>query len=223
MSSFFQTSKMFVLKALRIDKDMLLYGLRIFVISIPPIFIGFLTGHLTQGIFCFITGLYTALADVGGAYRQRALSMGAAALMMTISASVSILLGNNPWFAIPLMFCWVFCGSMMGVFGNMGVKVSFVGVGLFLALLGFPGNPSTAAIDCLATFIGGSWALIISLALWLFQPYQPARSAVANYYRALRTFIIKLWRHSSLFSASWLIRISGATMVSVSFLLPRLS
>jgi uncharacterized membrane protein YccC len=191
MSSIIQTSKTLVHNALQIDKNMLSSGLRISIICIPPILIGYLVGQATAGIICFIAGLYAVLADVGGAYRHRAKSMGATTLLMTISAPIAILAGNNTWYSIALMFLWAFCGSMLGIFGNAGTKVGFSMIALVLILIGLPGNPATASITSISTLIGGVWAMLISLAFWPFRPYQPARVAIADYYRALHVFITK--------------------------------
>ena len=58
------------------DKAALQNGIRMSVINITPIIIGAITGHLSLGIMAFLSALYVALADVGGAVMKRGKPQG---------------------------------------------------------------------------------------------------------------------------------------------------
>ncbi|GHO81048.1 hypothetical protein KSD_88190 [Ktedonobacter sp. SOSP1-85] len=174
------------------DKAALQNGVRMSVINITPIVIGAITGHLSLGIMAFLSALYVALADVGGAYRDRALAMVSAAVFMTITAFIATIVGANPWLVTLLMFVWAFGGSMLGVYGNLASKVSFSVIGIFILLMGQPTGLADAWLRVLAFVVGGAWSLGVSLWLWPLRPFQPARQAVGDYYLALGALLRKI-------------------------------
>lgn len=174
---------------LRLDKSAIISGMRITAITIIPLLMGMLLHQSDLGMMCFLSGLYVSLADVGGLYRSRAFAMGSATLGVAVAAFVATLTGSIFWLAVPLMFLCAFGFSMLGIFGNMGSKVGFVVIGIFIIVLGQPGS-IVAAGERLAAFLGGGiWAMVLTLCLWPLQPHQPARQAISDYYRALSTFL----------------------------------
>ncbi|EFH81596.1 FUSC family protein [Ktedonobacter racemifer] len=174
------------------DKAALQNGIRMSVINITPIIIGAITGHLSLGIMAFLSALYVALADVGGAYRDRALAMGSAAVFMTITAFIATIVGANPWLVTLLMFVWAFGGSMLGVYGNLTSKVSFSVIGIFILLMGQPSGLADAWLRVLVFIVGSAWSLGVSLWLWPLRPFQPPRQAVGDYYLALSNLLRKV-------------------------------
>ncbi|GCE16144.1 FUSC family protein [Tengunoibacter tsumagoiensis] len=172
-----------------LNQDAFLSGLRITLISIPPLLLGLMMKRLDVTGMAFLGGLYACLADVGGIYRQRALSMGLATICMALAAFIATLVGGIFWLAIPLMFLWAFCFSMLSAYGNLGAKVNFVVIGIFIITLGQPAHLLMASERCLAFLTGGAWAMLLSLAFWPFRPYQPVRRSVADYYRSLSSFM----------------------------------
>ncbi len=173
-----------------VDRQDVLVGLRMTVISVTPLIVATALKHLTAGSNAFLSGLYTSLADTGNTYKQRAIAMGLATLGMTITAFGATLFGNIGWLTIVMALICIFSLSMLGVYGNVGSKVSFVITGIFIIFSGQPGTLPIALERGMAFLAGGLWAMLVSLRLWPFRPYQPIRDAVAGYYRAICTFIM---------------------------------
>ncbi|GCE08631.1 FUSC family protein [Dictyobacter aurantiacus] len=174
---------------LRLDRPAVISGIRVTAITVIPLLLGMVLHKAELGMMCFLSGLYVVLADVGGLYRTRAFAMGAATLGVTLAAFVATLSGGIFWLAVPLMFLCAFGFSMLGIFGNMGSKVGFVVIGIFILLLGQPGSLAAAGERLLAFLGGGLWAMLLTLCLWPLQPHQPVRQAIFNYYQALSTFL----------------------------------
>lgn len=173
------------------DKSTALASIRITIITVSPILIGMLLNEPMLGLFGFLGGLYAVLADVGGMYHKRALAMGLATLGTAFAAWLATLVGGVIWLAVPLMFFWAFGLSMLGIYGNIGTKVTFVIIGIFIIVMGQPdpGSLLMASERAVAFLIGGAWAMLLSLWFWPWYPYQPIRHAVSSYYRVLATFI----------------------------------
>ena len=166
-------------------------GVRMTIITVAPILLGALTGQLVFGVMAFLSALCVAFADVGGAYRNRARAMFSAALFMTVTVLVATLVGANLWLATLLMFAWAFLSSIVGIYGNLASKVSFSIICFFVLVMGQPAGIGEAWIRVLAFIIGTAWAMVISLWLWPFRPFLPARQAVSAYYLALSALLRK--------------------------------
>ncbi|GCE30849.1 hypothetical protein KDA_63330 [Dictyobacter alpinus] len=176
---------------LSLDRPTIINGLRMTGITVIPILVGMLLHAYELGVMCFLSGLYVALADVGGTYRSRAFAMGTATVGVALAAFVATLTGSIIWLAVPLMFLFAFGFSMLGVFGNIGSKVGFVIIGIFILILGQPADFTHAVERLLAFIAGGLWAMLLTLYLWPIQPLQPIRRALADYYHAVSTFLMR--------------------------------
>jgi uncharacterized membrane protein YccC len=183
--------------AFNLNRQDALAGMRIATIGLLPLFIGSLAGQPVLGLMGYLGGLYACMADVGGAYQARALSMGLATMFLAVVGFLATLAGGAIWLAVPLMFLCAFLGSMMSVYGNIGSKVSFVVICAFLIILSMPAGLVVAGERFGVLLIGGGWAMLLSLWLWPLRPYRPVRVAVANYYRMLSTFIERLCASTS--------------------------
>ncbi|GHO68128.1 TIGR01666 family membrane protein [Ktedonobacter sp. SOSP1-52] len=166
-------------------------GVRMTIIGVVPILIGVLTAHLALSIMALLSALGVAFADVGGAYQNRAISMFSAAIFMTVTALVATIAGANPWLVTLLMFAWAFFGSMVGLYGHLAGKVGFSSIFVFILVMGQPASIGVAWIRVLAFIIGAVWSLAISLWLWPFRPFRPARQAVSGYYQAVSALLRK--------------------------------
>ncbi len=180
-----------------LNRQDVLAGTRIATIGLLPLFIGSLAGQPGLALMGYLGGLYACLADVGGAYQARALSMGLATIFLAVVGFLATVAGGAIWLAVPLMFLCAFLGSMMSVYGNIGSKVSFVIICAFLIILSMPASFVVACERFGVLLIGGAWAMLLSLWLWPLRPYRPVRVAVASYYRALDAFIDKLCSSTS--------------------------
>lgn len=166
-------------------------GVRMAIVSVVPILIGTLTAHLAFGIMAFLSAFCVASADVGGAYQKRALSMFSAAVFMTVTVLVATIAGANLWLVTLLMFAWAFVGSMVGLYGPLASKVSLSTLRVFIIVMSLPASIEEGWIRVLAFIIGAAWSLGISLWLWPFRPFLPARQAVSGYYLAVSALLRK--------------------------------
>jgi uncharacterized membrane protein YccC len=163
-----------------------------------PIIIAQIVGQPELGIICFLAALYAILADVGGAYRARALSMGIATIWMALGSLIATLAGTTPWLAILVVVLWSFGGGMMAVYGNGGVKFSYVVIVIFMAMIDLAQPSTTIALQySLVYLIGGAWAMLVMLILWPLHPYKPVRAAIADYYCSLGNFLTQISQASN--------------------------
>ncbi|BCL79523.1 TIGR01666 family membrane protein [Ktedonobacteria bacterium brp13] len=179
----------YVRTAFQLDKNSITAGIRMTLITVLPIIVGVFLKRPDLGVMAFLGGLYAILADVGGLYHTRAFAMGIATLGISLAAFVATLIGGSVWLAVPLMFLCAFGCGMLGVFGNAGSKVGFAVVGSFIIVMGMPA-PLLLAGERLESFVlGGAWAMLLTLWLWPWQPFQPVQDALSSYYRAVSEFI----------------------------------
>ncbi|GCF10031.1 FUSC family protein [Dictyobacter arantiisoli] len=175
--------------AFQLDKASITGGIRMTLITVLPIIVGAFLKRADLGVMVFMGGLYAILADVGGLYRTRAFAMGIATLGISLAAFVATLIGGSVWLAVPLMLLCAFGCGMLGVFGNVGSKVGFVVVGIFIIVMGSPASLLLAGERLGSFVLGGAWAMLLTLWLWPWQPLQPVQDALSAYYQAVSEFI----------------------------------
>jgi Predicted membrane protein len=189
--SFFISVRRYIHTTFSVERTSMLNSIRITVVTVLPIVMGVILKRPDLGMMGFLGGLYATLADVGGAYRTRAFSMSVATLGISLAAFVGTIVGWNVWLAAPLMFLCAFICSMLSMCGNVGSKIGFVIIGIFIIVSGQPASFTLATERWLSFMLGGGWALLLTLWLWPWQPFQPMRDALAAYYQALGNFIDK--------------------------------
>ena len=170
-------------------------GLRAAIATVVPLVLAQVLG--TGGAtWMSLGGFSVALADRGGPYRVRALTMGA----VTLACAVAIALGSvataHATLAISLTFVVALTTSLARVWGAAGVGVGGATLTAFVVALAFPVSPGDGALARAAFDIaGGLWAMAIALVLWPLRPYRPARLAVAESYRALAAYAADVALH----------------------------
>ncbi|MBA2685079.1 MAG: FUSC family protein [Gemmatimonadaceae bacterium] len=146
---------------------------------------------LVQPFFAWaaLGGWLGSLADKGGAYRTRAMTMGALAIVGSLCALAGTDAASSASTAVVSMLVVGILGGLGRVYGDEGATV-----GLFIAVIYAvaAGSPSPAAhAEFLrgGMFAGGVvWAMVLSLLLWPLHPFRRARRAVAASYRTLAEF-----------------------------------
>ena len=159
-------------------------GLRAAIATVLPIAIVEYTGW-TSLVWTALGGFETSIADVGGLYRTRAMSMGLVAFGGAASMFVATLAGGTPFWAVLLMFLWAFGCGLAGMYGNAMSTASNLVAAMFLIALGMPSDFATALQRPGMFLIGALLAIFLSLVLWPLQPYQPVRVAVGECYQQL--------------------------------------
>jgi uncharacterized membrane protein YccC len=164
-------------------------GVRTTTAVVVPLVIGQLSGDTALTMMVGIGGLNVSLADIGGPYRMKAVTMGVATISLAAAAFLGTVVGRPLWLSLPLMFLLASAAGFAGLYGNAAAKVSFLSLILFILTLGMPAGVADAAERSMALIGGGLWAMTLSLGLWPLHPYQPIREAVVACYRAISAFI----------------------------------
>jgi uncharacterized membrane protein YccC len=177
---------------LKPGKPAIVYGLRTLVVLIAPIGVGILVGHPGASVVAVLAAMFVGMADVGGAYRQKATAMTAATIGVTVALLIGSLVGSNLWLTIPTTFIVIFIAGLAGLYGSTAATVSLVTSIMFVvsvAKFGSSHNLSTILLQCSLCLAGGVWAMVMSLGLWVLRPYAPVMEAVASCYLTLSKFI----------------------------------
>ena len=164
-------------------------GVRTTAAVLVPVVIGQLAGDMALAMIVGIGGLNVSLADIGGPYRMKAITMGVATISLAAAAYLGTVVGWSLWLSLPLMFLLSSVAGLANLYGNAAAKVSFLSLILFVLMVGMPAGVADGAERCMALMGGGLWAMTLSLWLWPLHPYQPIREAVAACYRTLSVFI----------------------------------
>ena len=177
---------------LKPGKPAIVYGLRTLVILVAPIGVGIIFGHPASSVVAVMAAMFVGMADVGGAYRQKAAAMSAATIGITVALLIGSLVGSNLWLTIPTTFLVIFIAGLAGLYGSTASTVSLVTSIMFVvsvAKFGSSHNLSTILLQCSLCLAGGVWAMVMSLGLWVLRPYAPVMEAVASCYLTLSKFI----------------------------------
>jgi uncharacterized membrane protein YccC len=170
-------------------------GLRAAIATVVPLLLAQTLG--TGGAtWMSLGGFNGALADRGGPYRTRAVTMGAVTLCSAVAIALGTVASGHIALAIPLTFIVALAASLARVWGTAGVSAGGATLTAFVIALAFPPAPGDGPLARAAFDIaGGLWAMAIALVLWPLQPYRPARLAVAQSYRALAAYAADVALH----------------------------
>lgn len=177
---------------LKPGKPAILYGLRTLVVLSVPIELGIIVGHPAVSVVAVLAAMFVGMADVGGAYRQKATAMIAATIGVTVAMLVGSLVGSSLWLTLPTTFVLIFIAGLVGLYGSTAATVSLVTSIMFvvsIAKFSSSHNLSTIVLQCSLCLAGGIWAMVMSLGLWVLRPYAPVMEAVANCYVTLSKFV----------------------------------
>jgi uncharacterized membrane protein YccC len=159
-------------------------GLRAGIATTVPLVLGSLLAR-PELAFASLAGFSVVLADKGGAYRTRALSM----LSLTFAGGLTTLIGMlasvHPLASVAAVVVTV---GLTGYLRLFGAEATAVGTSVVMALVVAMTRPETPAeaLACAGYFVaGGLWASLISLVFWPLRVYVPARRAIAAALREL--------------------------------------
>jgi len=164
-------------------------GLRAAIATMVPLLAAQLLQLTSAGTWASLGGFSAAVADRGGAYRTRALTMGA----LTVGAAIAVVLGGmvgaNTWLAVSLTFLVVGALSLAREFGiSAGGVGNSIAVAFAIAVSAPSPNFDEALSRGVYLLAGGAWAMILALVFWPLRPYRPLRFATARCYRDLADF-----------------------------------
>ncbi len=160
-------------------------GLRAGIATAVPLLLAHVL-HSPNLAFASLAGFSAVLADKGGAYRTRALSMFALTVGGGLATLVGVLGAPHPVWSVLLVVVVV---GLTAFFRLFGAEATSVGTTIAMALVVALARPAETPIDALVSagyFVaGGLWAALISLVFWPLRLYVPARRAIANALREL--------------------------------------
>jgi uncharacterized membrane protein YccC len=170
-------------------KPALANGLRAaFSLGIPML-IGQLMNQRESGLFVGLIAYFVNLANVAGSYQIKAKAIAIATFGITISVFIGTLVASIPILAVVLTFFWGLASGFASLYGNTGANVGLV-VGIsFISTISLPGYLDVALMRSLLCLIAGGWAMLLSLVMWPFKPYQLLRIAVAECFNALASYL----------------------------------
>ncbi len=154
-----------------------------------PMFIGQFIDQRESGLFVGLIAYFVNLANVAGSYQIKARAMAIATVGITISVFVATLAANIPILAVVLTFLWGLVSGFASLYGNSGANVGLV-VGMsFVTTIALPGDLDVALMRSLLCLIAGGWAMLLSLVMWPFKPYDLLRISVAECFNALANYL----------------------------------
>ncbi|MEH1822780.1 MAG: FUSC family protein [Nostoc sp.] len=156
-----------------------------------PMLIGQLIDQRESGLLVGLMAYFVNLANVGGPYQIKAKAMAQATMGIAVSVFVGTLVAKVPLLAVVLTFIWGLASGFASLYGNAGANVGLV-VGIsFITTIAQPGDLETALMRSLLCLIAGGWAMLLSLVMWPFRPYDPLRVALADCLNAIANYIQK--------------------------------
>ncbi|MEH1807047.1 FUSC family protein, partial [Nostoc sp.] len=154
-----------------------------------PMLIGQLINQRESGLLVGLMAHFVNLANVGGPYQIKAKAMVQATLGIAVSVFVGTLVAQVPVLAVVLTLLWGLASGFASLYGNAGANVGLV-VGIsFITTIAQPGNLEVALVRSLLCLIAGGWAMLLSLVMWPFRPYDPIRIALADCFSAIANYI----------------------------------
>jgi uncharacterized membrane protein YccC len=166
-------------------KPNLASGLRAAIATTAPLLLAGAT-HRPELALAGLAGFSVVLADRGGAYRSRALSMASVALIGACVTGIGMLAATHSVLAVLMIALIVACAGFMRLFGAEATGVgTMVSMAMVVSLSRPAPSLSAAGVHALYYLAGGAWAAAISLLFWPLRVYRPARFAIASALRAL--------------------------------------
>jgi len=145
--------------------------------------------HTGGGTWMSLAGFSGALADKGGPYRTRAITLSVHTLAGALASALGAVVGEHPAWAVTATFLVAVTCSLGRAYGNAGASVGVLVLNIYVISLGYPPSvPADALTRPAFVVAGGLWAMLVALVLWPLQPYRPVREAVAAAYRAVADY-----------------------------------
>ncbi|MFN5516174.1 MAG: FUSC family protein [Cyanobacteriota bacterium] len=161
-------------------------GLRTFLAMALPYGAGLAWGAPSWGLSAGFFAQIILLADVGGLYWMRGVTLLGAWAAAALALGVAALVQDHFWLNLGSVGFGLFGAGYLTVYGEAGAMVGLVlGFSLLLGLAGETGGLQTL----FAILTGGAWAVLLALLIWPFLPNQPLRRAVAQTFQSLSRYL----------------------------------
>ncbi|HEY9619974.1 MAG TPA: FUSC family membrane protein, partial [Crinalium sp.] len=177
---------------LKPGKPAIASSLRALISVLGPLLVGVWLGHPTASAIAIMAAWFVGLVNIEGVYRQKAVAKVAALISIIAMLLLANLVHSIFWLSVLTMFAVMFVAGLVNVFGQAVSSISLITSIMFIvALARFSSFPdwSTVFQQCAIGLAGGTWSIIVSLALWRLHPYKPVIQSVANCYSALSQLV----------------------------------
>jgi uncharacterized membrane protein YccC len=160
-------------------------------ISIPT-GIGLLTSHLAWGILTALATFWTLMCDMGGAYRQKALTIVGSGLAILLAYVFGAWVTQSVPGYILGIFAWAFVMTLLGVAGNAASQAGLISTTIVVVavVLTAPNEFLTRLFLCT---VGVLWAAVLTLALWPTHPFLPLFQVISKSCGRLGDLLDSVW------------------------------
>ncbi|MBV8585722.1 MAG: FUSC family protein [Verrucomicrobia bacterium] len=158
-----------------------------------PVFLGLWFHHPTWGGLAAVCTFWVLLCDVGGAYRQKALTQSLAVVGLLIAFPAGLFCAQIMPLEVVGTFVWLFAAGFLNVGGNAAAQASFFSAILFIVSPAYK-DPNEFWVRELMCLLGGVWAMTLCLGLWIVHPFAPIFAALAESYEKLAQLAHDTWQ-----------------------------
>jgi uncharacterized membrane protein YccC len=159
-------------------------GLRAATAMMVPLVVGWTTDRPVL-IWASLGGWLAMLTDPGGPYEARAGAMAVFAAAGAFNTFAGCLVGHSPWVAVPALFLFALVCSLVRVRGDTAAVIGVLALIQFCIAQGSPASLHESLWRAALFAAGAMFALLLSVAVWPFRPYEPVREAVAQCWSAI--------------------------------------
>lgn len=164
-------------------------GLRAGVALCVPLIAADVTGFAALG-WAALGGFEAVISDAGGPYRSRMARLGVLSLGGGFACALGTLVGGDLRWALPVTAAFCFLWTYLSVLGQPFTSAGLLVQVIYICGVGEPSRNWREALLRGGMLLGGGlWAIALSLWLWPFAPFRPARNAVSECYQALGNFL----------------------------------
>jgi uncharacterized membrane protein YccC len=150
-----------------------------------PLAVGIAIGMPLGGLAVASGALNVSYSDGHDPYRQRARRMLASSALCAVAVMAGGLVGHHNIAAVALITVWAFGSGMAIVLGATGESLGVISLVVLIIYSAQTLTPDRAMQAGALAFAGGLMQMVLSLALWPVQAYEPERRALANLYLTL--------------------------------------
>ncbi|OEI75742.1 FUSC family protein [Bacillus subtilis] len=149
-----------------------------------PVLVGALAGHTDYGLTASIGGFVYLYAG-GESYKKRALKLLLVSIGIALSFCLGTLLSGTLWMMAAVL--GMVGAAAMFIFSALGIQgpAPMFFVLAFLVSSGLPADPSQALFRAGLTFLGGIFAMGITLIGWLWNKHGPEGAVLQKTYDQL--------------------------------------
>ena len=150
-----------------------------------PLAVGIAIGMPLGGLAVASGALNVSYSDGHDPYKGRARRMLASSALCAVAVMAGGLVGHHNIAAVALITVWAFGSGMAIALGATGESLAVISLVVLIIYSAQTLTPERAVQAGALAFAGGLMQMVLSLALWPVQAYEPERRALANLYLTL--------------------------------------